>query len=178
MEVLDWLLHLMSPSVPIFHIEAHTAKGGRGKGCAWVYVRTVANAQELVAMNHCALLKMSLETGQLGAYIGGIALETLCEEDAAHRSTHMPRQLLVAELPSSAAKRVKNGVIGLQGLAIEITRKDQAPRETLMTSTAVEELSGGFEMVPPQQEARQWCHDPYGLSPNAMVFAGRTEKSH
>ena len=42
MEVLDWLLHLMSPSVLIFHIEAHTAKGGRGKGCAWVYVRTVA----------------------------------------------------------------------------------------------------------------------------------------
>ena len=76
MEVLDWLLHLLKPSVPIFHIEAHTAKGGHGKGCAWVYVRTEAEAQELITFHGRALVKVSLATGQLGAYAGEqLALE-------------------------------------------------------------------------------------------------------
>ena len=110
MEVLDWLLHLLKPSVPIFHIEAHTAKGkggrgNRGKGCAWAYVPTVADAQELVALNHCALLTRSVRTGQLGAHVGNpAALELLRDKD---ETPSTDAQLLVAELPMVAVKRMK-----------------------------------------------------------------------
>ena len=147
-EVLYWLLHLLCPTVAVFHIEAHTAKGGRGKGCAWVYVRTEDEAKQLVAMNHRAMLKISLtKSDEVGVYLGERAsLVQLCDsEQAPSSSTETLRQLLVVELPMSAADKK-------EALARRTDKSSSSPSASSLSPSL-----GSPAVV------SVWTHNPYGF---------------
>ena len=142
--ILDWLVHLLCPTVAVFHIESHTAKGGRGKGCAWVYVRAGVDAEKLVGMNHRALLA-PLEDGKHGAFLGEPS--ALSELSAAETDpmTNPDLHLLVVELPMTAAEKIKR------------------------VSAAKEEKEAALTIATPRVAA-SWRHDPYGFCPIPAPF--------
>ena len=142
--ILDWLVHLLCPTVAVFHIESHTAKGGRGKGCAWVYVRGEVDAEKLVGMNHRALLA-PLEGGKYGAFLGEPKalgqLSTRVVEGDQEPTLNPDVHLLVVELPMSATEKMK------RLFKVEEVRLTVAP----IVSAS-------------------WRHDPYGFSPIPSSF--------
>ena len=107
-EIADWLISSMFPDIDIFHIEAHTTKDGRSKGCAWVYVFHAEAAHELLSLHRSALFDIHPDTEELGVLVGTCEdLEPIAASFSKARAAHLPRQLLVAELPGAVVKPQK-----------------------------------------------------------------------
>ena len=100
-EVADWLITSLFPDIAIYHIEPHTNKDGRSKGCAWVYLHHVEDEHLLLPLHRRALFDMDASR-QHGIYIGDTnELERMADAivTVRHRPMSLPRQLMVVELP-------------------------------------------------------------------------------
>lgn len=104
-------------SGPVYHIESHThATTGRGKGCAWVYVRSVEDIQTIVdALNNRTFCCVNPESGEVGfipfpAQVPDDEIERVFQFDHDHRqrSVHylLHRGRVTAEMPQSMKKDV------------------------------------------------------------------------
>lgn len=146
-ELADWLVSFALPTVDIYHIEAHTTKDGRSKGCAWVYVNDTEAASKIIELNRKVLFDID-DQGMVGAFTGSEEyLASLCH-DGVERDLNMPRQPLVAELPAADQRRKKQ-------VATSCPAPDQQPKQRS-----------------PQPQLNWWKHNPYGFNPIPVEYHG------
>ena len=113
-EFLDWLLAVLTPRIPLFHIENHTTKEGRGRGCAWLYVYGEDAEATLFTLSQRIFLdKDDSSDEEVLHFCLPAAISTL-EHIAKSRSRSdgrplvLPRRLLVVESPVALKTRRKS----------------------------------------------------------------------
>lgn len=126
--LLGWIIGLVCPGTDVVHIESHTnpSQGGRGKGCAWLYVRTPAEAASITSLDRRVFVDVDPVTGQEGIWVCGPD-----EDDkdvltyfASQRATDpsrlavLPKNPFVVEVPSAS---------GRGGTGGRVTPAPQAP---------------------------------------------------
>ena len=105
----EWLLAMLCPEMTFFHIESHTTKDGKSKGCAWVYVTDQKDTARLLHLDGCCFLDVSRE-GLEGVWIAPNhrrhAIENLSvDSDLANsRPSVLPTRALVCESPTPQAR--------------------------------------------------------------------------
>ena len=103
-EHLEWLLAKLFPQMDVHHIEAHTTRDGRSKGCAWVYVDSDAHEQCLRSLHRRVYLDVP-PTGHEGVWFvrdheeDMNSLEALAWErsQARHRQLVLPRKPMICQ---------------------------------------------------------------------------------
>ncbi|KAG8341901.1 hypothetical protein TRVL_07270 [Trypanosoma vivax] len=107
------LLRFIVPSLPIMHMEAHTnSRNGRGKGCAWVIVPSLAEAKRLMALNRRLFLDVNSDGEEVYMFAPPSAKEWLHEHAelaaaSTSRPNHLPRQPMVVEVPQRGAGQAR-----------------------------------------------------------------------
>nr|CCC89418.1 unnamed protein product [Trypanosoma congolense IL3000] len=105
------LLRFIAPDLLITHMEAHTSSGtGRGKGCAWVVVPSVAEAKRLLLLSGRIFLDVNSD-GEEVYMFGPLTCRKWLHNYAEHvtevtpRQSHLPRQPMVVEIPRKSGER-------------------------------------------------------------------------
>ncbi|CCD19679.1 hypothetical protein, conserved, partial [Trypanosoma vivax Y486] len=99
------LLRFIAPSLPIMHMEAHVNPvTGRGKGCVWATVPSLAEAKRLMALNKRLFLDVNSDGEEVYMFAPPSAVEWLrghAELAAAStsRPSHLPRQPMIVGAP-------------------------------------------------------------------------------
>ena len=107
-ECVQWMLAMLAPTVPVYHIENHTSKEGRGKGCAWIYITSAKAEEQLLKLNRRVFLDVDEQVRE-GMHVSGTRVADHLENYAMTRSglrcrPHvLPRQQLVVERPAASA---------------------------------------------------------------------------
>jgi hypothetical protein len=108
-ELTAYLLRSVLPDVEILHIESHTnPSDGRGRGCAWVYVDSVAAALRVTEVHKRLFIDVDAFGCEGFWFVRDPQLTTaLCLfadsiGSARGRPLIMPRQPVVAELPGKS----------------------------------------------------------------------------
>jgi hypothetical protein len=105
-ELLDWILASIFPEVRPFHIENHTSsKLQRGKGCAWVYVKSEEDEAKVLSLNKRLFVDID-NAGYEGVWFATSEKAMAEVEQMAElrgykhqRPTVLPRQRIVCEQP-------------------------------------------------------------------------------
>jgi len=109
-ELTSYMLRSVLPGLNVLHVESHTnPTDGRGKGCAWVYVDSVADAVSLTKLHKRVFADVDTE-GFEGFWIveENPSLVSCLASMAEHvgslrgRPQFLPRQPMVAELPAKS----------------------------------------------------------------------------
>ena len=104
-EICEWMLARLFPEVRVFHIEAHTSKDGKSKGCAWVYVPRSYDETRILTLSRRIFIDVD-QLGREGLIMchpeAQAELKALSSSRASvkTRQAYLPRQPLVCELPS------------------------------------------------------------------------------
>ena len=107
-EVADWLVSFALPTVDVFHIEAHTTKDGRSKGCAWIYLNHPGQEEQLLTLNRRIFVDVDAE-GRQGLCISArhnvsnMQVMALSRAASKVRPSFLPRQPLVIERSTQVA---------------------------------------------------------------------------
>jgi hypothetical protein len=112
-QLLWWIVSMVYPDLEIVHIESHTnpSQGGRGKGCAWLYVRTVHEALQITALHRRIYVDVD-EYGREGVWLCGpseddkdlLTYYSAQQGMLPHRPMVLPRNPLVVEVPSKSGR--------------------------------------------------------------------------
>lgn len=108
-ELATAMVRSLAPDVTILHMESHTnGVDGRGKGCAWAYVNSVEDALRITALHKRVFVDLDAENSEGFWFVKDATLSAhLCGMADIIGSTRgrpvwLPRQPLVAELPSKS----------------------------------------------------------------------------
>lgn len=105
-ELVDWLLNRLFPEMKPLHIENHTGKDNRGKGCAWVYVTSAEDEAKILSLNKRMFVDVD-DDGKEGVWFceDSYAKElNAMATDRAYKPKRpivLPRQPLTAEKPGA-----------------------------------------------------------------------------
>ena len=145
----------------VFHIENHTSKEGRGKGCAWIYVTNAEDEAKLISLNRRLYIDVDSKCREGVWYVTKAMADDLNEISNAHsvyknRPLVLPRQPLVCEKPA--------------------IREAPAPAPRARWAETRREVSTGAtpmgKMAPTSYGPRriQYRHDPYAFNPLPKQF--------
>ena len=169
-EHLEWLLASLFPTMNPFHIEAHTTKDGRNKGCAWVYVTNASDEAHVLSLNRRIYLGQ-MEHGADGVWFVASDRTQQLEAMAAARDEsergggRLPRQPVVSELPTGGRNDRKKETTNVDSIpkprsaeahhaAGDSLEKPITPRPSIVVSPP------GTRLV-----AKGWyIHDPYSTA--------------
>ena len=180
-EHLEWLLASLFPTMNPFHIEAHTTKDGRNKGCAWVYVTNASDEDYVLSID--GRLYLDQLHGIEGVWIVGPSGRVLLNDlaiaqvEQGHRGgSALPRQPVVSELPASS----KNNRLDLTAMGATGKKEIPKPRSATVafddpvpTVVPIDEeppvpCVRGLSMTPPPPGCRRvgrysYARDPYSM---------------
>jgi len=105
----------LTPEVNVLHVEEHTQKEGKCRGCVWVYVDSPAEAWLLTSLHKRVFIDVDEDMREGYWYVTEPScvpqLRAMAEVlgFAPHRPMVLPRQPLVAELPATSMMVVGAG---------------------------------------------------------------------
>jgi len=115
--ILRWILAMTLSDVDVVHAESHTnpSQGGRGKGCAWLYVRSQSDVVRVMALHQRAYVDVDDE-GHEGMWVCGntdddkslLAVHAGHQSGSRNRLPVHPRNCLVVEVPSKSSSSSNN----------------------------------------------------------------------
>ena len=182
-EAADWLIARMFPDLDVFHIEAHTTKDGRSKGCAWIYLNKGGDEAPLLALNRRVFVDIDANRRE-GMYIASPSHTNELQDLAANRSrtknrpSHLPRQPLVVEMPVENPEIQQQTKCAMPPMPVGPDRRPQGylqqdrppqhythiPQPRTIYATTLTAVEKGCA---PRKETQPslYRHDPYSFNP-------------
>lgn len=188
-ECVQWMLAMLAPTVPVYHIENHTSKEGRGKGCAWIYITSAKAEEQLLKLNRRVFLDVD-EHVREGMHVSGALVADQLEHFAMTRSglrsrPHvLPRQQLVVERPAAAVEPVRPAPVA------QTTRTPKSTNQARDRPSATAKPQSPVALDIPTEKPtpikpqmlkpsaftsvrvpQVYRHDPYAFNPIAMLVS-------
>ena len=103
-QVTMWLLGMLVPEVKVLHIDVHTSRGGKSRGCAWVYLESTKDVLRVLSFHHRVLVDTATGFASDGFQVCGpqsSAIEqlTMYSTNQEHGSQRCPKPLIAEHRP-------------------------------------------------------------------------------